>query len=244
MVLESKADYPREYEAIRSVAEKLGIGVAGDAAQVGPSGRDRRRAAAGDDQRGVAEIKELKRENAELRRANEILKAASAFFAAELDRPHQVVVDVHRRAHGTSSGSSRSARVLTEHGCKIAPSHLLRQPQPAALAADGARRRAHRADRGGPRAAVPWPYGARKMWLQLRGQGHDVARCTVERLMRSGLGGALRGKHARHHDRRERRPAAGRSGRPRLHRARPRTGCGSRTSPTSRPGPAWSTSRS
>ena len=34
-----------------------------------------------------AEIKKLKRENAELRRANEILKAASAFFAAELDRP-------------------------------------------------------------------------------------------------------------------------------------------------------------
>jgi transposase len=34
-----------------------------------------------------AEIKRLKREMAELRRANEILKAASAFFAAELDRP-------------------------------------------------------------------------------------------------------------------------------------------------------------
>jgi len=36
-----------------------------------------------------AEIKRLKRENAELRRANEILKAASTFFAAELDRPHR-----------------------------------------------------------------------------------------------------------------------------------------------------------
>ena len=35
----------------------------------------------------AVEIKRLKRENAELRRANEILKAASAFFAAELDRP-------------------------------------------------------------------------------------------------------------------------------------------------------------
>ena len=33
------------------------------------------------------EIRKLKRENAELRRANEILKTASAFFAAELDRP-------------------------------------------------------------------------------------------------------------------------------------------------------------
>ncbi|MEU2874721.1 hypothetical protein ABZ769_37065 [Streptomyces olivoreticuli] len=36
---------------------------------------------------GVAEVKRLKAENAELRRANETLKAASAFFAAELDRP-------------------------------------------------------------------------------------------------------------------------------------------------------------
>lgn len=35
----------------------------------------------------AAEIRRLRRENAELRRANEILKTASAFFAAELDRP-------------------------------------------------------------------------------------------------------------------------------------------------------------
>lgn len=35
----------------------------------------------------LAENKRLKREIAELRRANEILKLASAFFAAELDRP-------------------------------------------------------------------------------------------------------------------------------------------------------------
>lgn len=33
------------------------------------------------------EISRLRRENAELRRANEILKTASAFFAAQLDRP-------------------------------------------------------------------------------------------------------------------------------------------------------------
>jgi transposase len=37
----------------------------------------------------IAEIKELKKEVAELRLANEILKSASAFFAAELDRPHR-----------------------------------------------------------------------------------------------------------------------------------------------------------
>jgi transposase len=37
----------------------------------------------------AVEIKRLKREVAELRRANEILKAAAAFFGAELDRPQR-----------------------------------------------------------------------------------------------------------------------------------------------------------
>lgn len=37
-------------------------------------------------------------------------------------------------------------------------------------------------------------YGARKMWLHLRQAGHDVARCTIERLMRAlGLQGKRRG---------------------------------------------------
>ncbi|SCD54465.1 putative transposase [Streptomyces sp. DpondAA-D4] len=38
-------------------------------------------------------------------------------------------------------------------------------------------------------------YGARKIWRELNRQGHAVARCTVERLMRElGIAGALRGK--------------------------------------------------
>jgi transposase len=36
----------------------------------------------------AARVAELERENRELRRANAILRSASAFFAAELDRPH------------------------------------------------------------------------------------------------------------------------------------------------------------
>jgi len=36
-----------------------------------------------------AEVKRLKREVAELRRANAILRSASVFFAAELDRPQR-----------------------------------------------------------------------------------------------------------------------------------------------------------
>jgi len=34
-------------------------------------------------------MRKLEQENRELRRSNEILKTASAFFAAELDRPHK-----------------------------------------------------------------------------------------------------------------------------------------------------------
>ncbi len=38
-------------------------------------------------------------------------------------------------------------------------------------------------------------YGARKIWHQLRRSGYDIARCTVERLMKiMGLQGVVRGK--------------------------------------------------
>ena len=41
-------------------------------------------------------------------------------------------------------------------------------------------------------------YGVRKVWRQLKREGHDVARCTVERLMRTlGLQGVIRGKPVR-----------------------------------------------
>ena len=41
-------------------------------------------------------------------------------------------------------------------------------------------------------------YGYRKVWRQLLREGHEVARCTVERLMRKmGLEGVIRGKRVR-----------------------------------------------
>jgi transposase len=87
MVIESKGDYSSEFEAIRSVAAKLGIGSPETLrkwvrrAEVDGGVRP------GKTTEEIAEIKALKKEVSELRRANEILKAASAFFAAELDRP-------------------------------------------------------------------------------------------------------------------------------------------------------------
>ena len=84
MVAEVTPDYPSQWAAITAVAQKLGIGTAETLRKWV------RRAEVDDGRRpGLtseehAEIKRLKREVAELRRANEILKAASAFFAAEL----------------------------------------------------------------------------------------------------------------------------------------------------------------
>ena len=88
MVAEVKADYPSEWAAIGAVAQKLGIGSAETLRKW-----IRQAEVDGGIRPGVtseesAEIRRLKREVAELRRANEILKAASVFFAAELDRPH------------------------------------------------------------------------------------------------------------------------------------------------------------
>lgn len=75
-----------EFEAIKSVAGKLGIAEESvrrwrRKAQIDAGERP------GTTSSEHAEIRKLRRENAELRRANEVLKSASAFFAAELDRP-------------------------------------------------------------------------------------------------------------------------------------------------------------
>jgi transposase len=89
MVAEMRPDYPSEYAAISAVAQMLGIGSPETIrtwlrrVQVDTGQRP------GVTTEAQAEIKRLSRENAELRRANEILKAASAFFAAELDRPQK-----------------------------------------------------------------------------------------------------------------------------------------------------------
>jgi len=69
--LESQREYDSEWAAINSIAAKLGIGDGGDAAEVGPSGRDRYRGRGRDHVRGGLEIRRLRREVAELRRAND-----------------------------------------------------------------------------------------------------------------------------------------------------------------------------
>ncbi len=85
MVLDHGDEYGSQWEAICSVAEKLGPQAETVRKWVRQAERDSgRRAGATTEE--LAELKRLKRENAELRRANDILKAAASFFGAELDR--------------------------------------------------------------------------------------------------------------------------------------------------------------
>jgi transposase len=86
MVLEHAGEHPSQWAAIRSVAEKLGCTTEGLRRWVRQAERDAgHRPGLTTDER--ARLKQLERENFELKRANEILRKASAYFAqAELDR--------------------------------------------------------------------------------------------------------------------------------------------------------------
>ena len=87
MVFDHQSEHASQYEAIRSIAQK--IGCSGETLRnwVRQAERDGGvRAGPTTDER--ERIKALERENRELRQANEILRKASAYFAqAELDRP-------------------------------------------------------------------------------------------------------------------------------------------------------------
>jgi transposase len=85
MVLEHQDQHPSQWAAICSIAAKFGIShetlrnwvrraEVDDGVRPGLTSGERQR------------LGQLEREVRELRRANEILKSASAFFAAELDR--------------------------------------------------------------------------------------------------------------------------------------------------------------
>jgi transposase-like protein len=86
MVFDHAHEHPSQWATIRSVAEKLGCTVEVLRRWVRQAERDGgKRAGLTTDER--QRLKQLERENFELKRANEILKKASAYFAqAELDR--------------------------------------------------------------------------------------------------------------------------------------------------------------
>jgi transposase len=84
MVFEHQDEYPSQWKAIESISAKLSINHETLRIWVRRAETDAgERPGLTTDER--ARLRELERENRELRRANEILKAASAFFARELD---------------------------------------------------------------------------------------------------------------------------------------------------------------
>ena len=114
-----------------------------------------------------------------------------------------------RRDGGLRWGVESICNVLTQHDVKIAPStyYDARGRGPSAREVSD--------ERWKPIILATWQkqrrvLGARKLWLRLRRDGHDIARCTVERLMRElGIVGVVRGKRKRpvDTDPRETRPA-------------------------------------
>ena len=105
----------------------------------------------------------------------------------------------HRVDGGLRWGVEPICAVLSGHGLQIAPSTYYER------AARGPSRRDQRDEQVAALIEVQRDHnrfarslGSRKMWLRLRGQGHDVARCTVERVMRAhGWEGARRGRPVR-----------------------------------------------
>jgi len=89
MVQEHGGEYATRWQAIRSIADKIGCTAETLRKWVLQNEIDSgRRGGSTSDER--ARMKELEREIRELRRANEILRKASAYFAqAELDRRHK-----------------------------------------------------------------------------------------------------------------------------------------------------------
>ncbi|WP_404948041.1 IS3 family transposase [Saezia sanguinis] len=196
LVQEQRGNYPSLWATVQSIAPKIGCSGAtlhdwvkrseiDNGQREGFTSSERER------------LKQLERENKELRRANDILKAASAFFGPggarlpieEMKR----LIDQKRHVFGVEP----MCKVLN-----IAPScyfrHAARSHNPALRSP-----RAKHDDILMTEIERVWQanlqvYGTRKMWHQLQREGIVAARCSVERLMRRlGLQGARRGKKVR-----------------------------------------------
>nr|WP_163433659.1 IS3 family transposase [Escherichia coli] len=197
MVLESQSEYDSQWATICSIAPKIGCTPETLRVWVRQHERD---TGGGDGGLTTAErqrLKELERENRELRRSNDILRQASAYFGEGGVRPPlekmMPLLDKLREQYGVGPLCSE---------LHIAPSTYYHCQQ-----------QGHHPDKRSARAQRDdWlkkeiqrvydenhkVYGVRKVWRQLLREGIRVARCTVARLMAvMGLAGVLRGKKVR-----------------------------------------------
>ncbi|WP_420703345.1 IS3 family transposase [Escherichia coli] len=197
MVLESQGEYDSQWAAICFIAPKIGCTPETLRVWVRQHERD---TGGGDGGLTTVErqrLKELERENRELRRSNDILRQASAYFCEGGVRPPlekvMPLLDKLRKLYGVGPVCSE---------LHIAPSTYYHCQQ-----------QRHHPDKRSARAQRDdWlkkeilrvydenhqVYGVRKVWRQLLREGIRVARCTVARLMAvMGLAGVLRGKKVR-----------------------------------------------
>ncbi|EPV6008391.1 IS3 family transposase [Escherichia coli] len=197
MVLESQGEYDSQWAAICSIAPKIGCTPETLRVWVRQHERD---TGGGDGGLTTAErqrLKELERENRELRRSNDILRLGFRLFCEGGVRPPlekmMPLLDKLREQYGVGPLCSE---------LHIAPSTYYHCQQ-----------QRHHPDKRSARAQRDdWlkkeiqrvydenhkVYGVRKVWRQLLREGIRVARCTVARLMAvMGLAGVLRGKKVR-----------------------------------------------
>ncbi|MCU4300909.1 IS3 family transposase [Escherichia coli] len=197
MVLESQDEYDSQWAAICSIAPKIGCTPETLRVWVRQHERD---TGGGDGGLTSAErqrLKELERENRELRRSNDILRRLPRLFCEGGVRPPlekmMPLLDKLREQYGVGPVCSE---------LHIAPSTYYHCQQ-----------QRHHPDKRSARAQHDdWlkreiqrvydenhqVYGVRKVWRQLLREGIRVARCTVARLMAvMGLAGVLRGKKVR-----------------------------------------------
>ena len=89
MVAEIRAEHDSEWAAMARVSQLLGVGTPETVRKWVRRAEVDQGARPGTSAEESAEVRRLRREVAELRRANAILRSASVFFAAELDRPQR-----------------------------------------------------------------------------------------------------------------------------------------------------------
>ncbi|HHZ3215046.1 TPA: IS3 family transposase, partial [Escherichia coli] len=197
MVLESQGEYDSQWAAICSIAPKIGCTPETLRVWVRQHERD---TGGGDGGLTTAErqrLKELERENRELRRSNDILRQASAYFGEGGVRPPlekiMPLLDKLREQYGVGPVCSElHIAPSTYYHCQQQRHHPDKRSA-RAQRDDWLKREIRRVYDENHQL-----YGVRKVWRQLLREGIRVARCTVARLMAvMRLAGVLRGKKVR-----------------------------------------------
>ncbi|HCA9745416.1 TPA: IS3 family transposase [Klebsiella pneumoniae] len=197
MVLESQGEYDSQWAAICSIAPKIGCTPETLRVWVRQHERD---TGGGDGELTTTErqrLKELERENRELRRSNDILRQASAYFGEGGVRPPlekiMPLLDKLCEQYGVGPVCSElHIAPSTYYHCQQQRHHPDKRSA-RAQRDDWLKREIQRVYDENHQV-----YGVRKVWRQLLREEIRVARCTVARLMAvMGLAGVLRGKKVR-----------------------------------------------